>query len=203
MSDLCSTQRNILSSEVDSVKAFTLSFVDNLNTAMIADWRLVNTGSSNFIHPDWPIPVNLAYTDADLLTGGTMGEPVGDLNWFPAQKAQWNKAAEDARLEDDLNSGVLAVKNHGTQPAIYDLCQNYPNPFNPSTRIEYQLPVSSHVVLRVYDVLGREVATLVNGIQDAGVHAATFDGTRLASGVYIYRLTASGISLVKKMLLEK
>ncbi|MGO9480260.1 MAG: T9SS type A sorting domain-containing protein, partial [Candidatus Kryptoniota bacterium] len=61
----------------------------------------------------------------------------------------------------------------------------------------------SYVSLRVYDILGREVATLVNGIQDAGVHVATFDGTRLASGVYFYRLTASGKNQVKKMLLAK
>jgi hypothetical protein len=88
-------------------------------------------------------------------------------------------------------------------PAAFGLDQNYPNPFNPTTQIEYQLPVAAHVTLKVYDVLGREVATLVNEIQDAGVYLATFDGTRLASGVYFYRLTASGKDQVRKMLLTK
>lgn len=80
---------------------------------------------------------------------------------------------------------------------------NYPNPFNPTTVIRYSLLKPGQVILRVYDVLGREVATLVNEHQGAGVHSATFDGSRLASGVYFYRLTAPGVNLVKKMLLTK
>ncbi|MCL5267031.1 MAG: T9SS type A sorting domain-containing protein [Bacteroidetes bacterium] len=80
---------------------------------------------------------------------------------------------------------------------------NYPNPFNPTTTVSYKLPTSGFVTLKVYDALGREVATLVNGNQDAGVHSTVFDGTGLASGVYFYRLTAPGVSQTKKMLLTK
>lgn len=88
-------------------------------------------------------------------------------------------------------------------PARFQLHQNYPNPFNPSTVISYDLPKSSVVILRVYDILGRAVETLVNARQSSGVHSITFDGSRLASGVYFYRLTASGVNIVRKMLLEK
>jgi hypothetical protein len=90
----------------------------------------------------------------------------------------------------------------------YALEQNYPNPFNPTTTIHYQLPNAGHVTLKVYDMLGREVATLVDGVKEIGSYSATFDGARLASGVYIMRLVASsqeGKSFVqtKKMVLMK
>ena len=86
-------------------------------------------------------------------------------------------------------------------PETFDLRQNYPNPFNPSTVISYELPVSSEVTLRVYDLLGREVATLVTGKVDAGIHAVTFDATRFGSGIYFYRITAGPFVDSRKMVL--
>ena len=83
------------------------------------------------------------------------------------------------------------------------LAQNYPNPFNPTTVISYNLRTSGRVTLKVYDVLGREVMTLVDGYQDAGVHTAEFNGENLASGVYFYRLTAPGVNQINKMLMIK
>jgi phosphatidylserine/phosphatidylglycerophosphate/cardiolipin synthase-like enzyme len=90
-------------------------------------------------------------------------------------------------------------------PAQFSLSQNYPNPFNPATVIEYAVPagVRDAVTLRVYDVLGREVATLVNGQQTPGTYRAAFDGRSLASGVYFYRLSAGGFVAQHKMLLLK
>ncbi len=197
--------KNLLTSEVDSVRAYAMSTVSQGvgGRTALSDWRLINTGPDKHIYPDWPIPVNLAYTDADLLTGGTMGEPVGDLNWFPAQKVQWNKAAEEARLEDDLNSGVLAVKNRGTEPATYALSQNYPNPFNPTTVISFTIPNAGHATLKVYNILGQEVATLLDGFKAPQTYDLKFDGTRLASGVYTYSLKYEDMSISKKMLLLK
>ncbi len=98
------------------------------------------------------------------------------------------------------SSDTSAVSSQSMQAG---LSENYPNPFNPTTMIKYQLLKSGHVTLRIYDILGREVATLVNENQDTGIHSATFDGSRLASGVYFYRLTAPGIVVTKKMVLTK
>jgi len=88
-------------------------------------------------------------------------------------------------------------------PTVFALSQNYPNPFNPVTTIRYDLPQNDYVRLAVYDILGREVALLVNSEVAAGVHAAHFDATNLGSGVYIYRLDAAGKSLIKSMTLIK
>lgn len=83
------------------------------------------------------------------------------------------------------------------------LYQNYPNPFNPTTVISYQLSAISDVTLKVYDILGREVATLVNQKQSAGKYSVTFNGNALPSGVYFYRLVAGNDMAVKKLLLLK
>jgi len=88
-------------------------------------------------------------------------------------------------------------------PHTFELGQNYPNPFNPTTLISYQLPVASEVSLKVYDVLGREVATLVSGRQEAGRYSVSFNAASLSSGVYFYRLQAGNFVATKKMMLVK
>jgi hypothetical protein len=100
-----------------------------------------------------------------------------------------------------ITTGIADEKN--LIPVIFDLHQNYPNPFNPSTVISWQLPVSSRVSLKVYDVLGKEVATLVNENKEAGYYETRFDGSALASGLYIYRLSAGNFVSTKKMLMIK
>jgi len=102
-------------------------------------------------------------------------------------------------------SGTTNVKvDNNIQPTRYTLAQNYPNPFNPSTTIGYSLPNAGNVTLKVYDLLGKEVATLVNGYQVAGNHKVTFNASHLTSGVYFYRLTTgSSYNVVKKMVLLK
>ena len=98
---------------------------------------------------------------------------------------------------------VSAVNNKSQTVNSYSLFQNYPNPFNPTTSIRYTLMKSGLVTLTVYDILGRRVSTLINRYETAGTHTINFDASRLASGVYFYRIEAGNFQSVKKMMLLK
>ncbi len=124
----------------------------------------------------------------------------------------FNKALSQDEINDIYNSiRIPAIKNptsvdeltDGTIPNVYSLSQNYPNPFNPTTTIKYQIPKEGMVQLKVYDILGREVSTLVNEIQTPGNHKINFDGKYLSSGVYFYRLTSGSFVSTKKFILIK
>jgi hypothetical protein len=88
-------------------------------------------------------------------------------------------------------------------PGSFFLMQNFPNPFNPSTTIRYGLPNRSHVTLSVFNALGQQVAQLVNGDMEAGYHEVKFDGSKLASGVYFYRMQAGSYVETRKLLLVR
>jgi len=134
--------------------------------------------------------LDASYSNASpAYTGGVKGFPVGDLNWFPTEKAQW------------LVTGVAGQSN--VIPDVFTLDQNYPNPFNPATKIVYGLPAQARVKLEVYDLLGRVVATLVDKQQQAGQHTVEFDGSKLPSGFYIYRLSTPNQTIARKMVLIK
>ena len=99
---------------------------------------------------------------------------------------------------------VTSVEDTDGIPNKFELSQNFPNPFNPSTQITFTLPATQEVTLKVYDIMGREVATLLNNTrQAAGVHAVTFDASRVSSGVYFYRLSTATNSITRKMTLIK
>jgi hypothetical protein len=103
----------------------------------------------------------------------------------------------------EINTLVGHNQQNTELPKVFSLSQNYPNPFNPSTTIKYEVPKQSLVKLIVYDVLGREVATLVNTVKSAGRYEANFDASVLSSGVYFYRMESGEFIDVKKMLLIK
>ena len=170
------------------------------------DWRLVNQGSDSYLYPDWPIPVDLSYSDPDLKTAGIGRFPLGDLNWFPSQKTAWavQRATELEKIQDAMNNAHLvatAIAERANLPGTFQLEQNYPNPFNPSTIIQYTLPHHAHVTLTVFSMLGQEVAKLVNAEIEPGTHEVRFDGSRLASGVSFYRMQAGGFVVTKNLLL--
>ncbi len=101
------------------------------------------------------------------------------------------------------HSGPTAVGPGQAGPMAFALSQNYPNPFNPATKIAYSLPHQMKATLRVFNILGQEVATLVNEVQNAGQHTVSFDASHLASGVYLYRLQAGEFTSTYKMILMK
>ncbi len=98
---------------------------------------------------------------------------------------------------------VTDIKENNFSVKTFNLYQNYPNPFNPSTTINYQIPKSSFVTLKIYDVLGREVANLVNNEKQAGQYNVTFNASKFSSGIYFYRLQAGDFISTKKMILMK
>jgi hypothetical protein len=158
----------------------------------------------------WPLPEDLAYNNAVYQTAAMGGFPLGDLNWYPDQLAAW-EAQRDAEwttinnwLDYGNPDGPSSVKRvDGTTPTDFMLGQNYPNPFNPITHIEYSIPVSGQVSLKVFNSLGQEVATLYDGIQEAGKYVATFNSSELTSGSYIYQLKSGDVTISKKFTLMK
>ena len=97
--------------------------------------------------------------------------------------------------------GIVPISNE--VPSSYSLSQNYPNPFNPTTKINFAIPKSGMVSLKIYNILGKEVSTLVNQNMGVGIYTYEFDASRLSSGIYFYRLNVNGFSAVKKMSLVK
>ena len=143
---------------------------------------------------------------------GIDGLPIGALIWDDTKLAAYNSASDWALVhakymaEGGVSDGITTAPS--TVPGSYKLDQNYPNPFNPSTMIKYSLPQSGIVKLVVYDVLGREVRTLVNGAMPAGAQETRWDGKNsngqtVGSGIYFYKLTAGSFTATKKMTLIK
>ncbi|MCP5064860.1 MAG: T9SS type A sorting domain-containing protein [Ignavibacteriae bacterium] len=100
-------------------------------------------------------------------------------------------------------STILKVKSDDNQSQVYELSNNYPNPFNPIAKIDYYVPIKSFITLKVFDVLGNEIKTLVNSSQSVGKYKVEFDGSDLSSGLYFYRLQAGDFVETKKMILMK
>ncbi len=135
-------------------------------------------------------------------------EPLGKAYSFAMSKWGWPICRRLAFLGDPALSvkrslSSISHPEHAANLDALSLSQNYPNPFNPTTTIRYELSANSVVSLKVYDVLGREVKTLVNEFKPAGTYAVEFDASGLASGVYFYRIKAGVFTSMKKMLLVK
>lgn len=104
---------------------------------------------------------------------------------------------------DSFGDALLAVGDEKSNAEGFNLKQNYPNPFNPTTTINYSIPKASNVQLKIYDVLGKEVATLVNEGKIAGSYSVNFDASMLSSGIYFYSLKSDNLYQVKRMILLK
>jgi hypothetical protein len=144
----------------------------------------------NYLAFTWPLEFDLSYTNTSLQTAGTDGMPIGDVyHWFPEQYS-------------------TAVEKRAVTPDDFALEANFPNPFNPTTTINYKLNTTGNVKLTVYNMLGKEVKTLVNQDKTAGSYSVQWDGTnnggaKVSSGVYFYRLEMGNQAKMHKMLLVK
>ncbi len=145
----------------------------------------------------WPLPEDLSYSNATLLTAAAGGFPVGDLNWYPGKVAEW----------EDFVTGIESTGD-GVLPAEFTLEQNYPNPFNPGTLIEFSLSKAAAVTLTIYNTLGQKVTTLVDKKLSAGSFRVDWNGrnaagNNVASGIYYYQLRAGDFSASRKMILMR
>ncbi len=142
----------------------------------------------------------ISFTDGDAGTVFSVWERLDFI-----RGVWWFSFSNYKLMPDDLANDVGAVLNVGTEeeglPGSFALGQNYPNPFNPATSIEYTVPSAGNVTLEVFDMMGRSVAVLVDGERAVGTYTIRFDAKSLASGLYLYRLTAGSNVQVKKMML--
>ncbi|HOJ17916.1 MAG: T9SS type A sorting domain-containing protein [Ignavibacteriales bacterium] len=151
----------------------------------------------NGINPDSA----LVFMFANGMSGDTLG-----LNSFQTDTTVVFEASHFSQIlggDKALYSILSSEDQESSIPTQFSLRQNYPNPFNPSTTIEYGLPERTFVELKIFNILGKEVATLVNSTQEAGMHNVTFDASKLTSGVYLYKIKTSKFTEFKKMILLK
>ncbi|MEX2117001.1 MAG: T9SS type A sorting domain-containing protein [Bacteroidota bacterium] len=136
--------------------------------------------------------LSAAYSTGSIAyTGAFGGYPVGDLNWFPSKYTEWRS---------DPVSNVPRTSN---LPESFVVTQNYPNPFNPGTTFDFELLKRDQVIVKIFDLLGRELATLVNEVRAPGPHRITWDASGYPSGVYLYRIQVGQDIQTKRMTLIK
>ncbi len=178
-------------------------------SGLVSDPEILNHpgGPDSLFHPEdgMLLPFDITLNDADnpnVNYEGNFYYYWGDTTSFrPFVSPKWwgwtliGKFDTVTGINDEPGSPGVANK--------FDLAQNYPNPFNPSTTIEYTLPQSGDVQLKIYDITGSLVETLINGFQAGGNHTVTFQSKNLASGIYLYQLSAGNFQQVKKMILMK
>jgi hypothetical protein len=139
--------------------------------------------------------------------GGAFKSSGGNFVFISGRNYRWNHADLQANMVFFLNKFMgeqapTGVANVTGIPLSYSLSQNYPNPFNPSTTIRYQLPKAARVSLKIFNVLGQEIASLVDGKMDTGYHQVQWNAT-VPSGIYFYRLQAGDFVGTKKMVVVK
>ena len=148
------------------------------------------------------IPFNIAVNDGD---GGARDTQIQWSIKGNASGQWWNTPAEWMTVAMAGRETVVSSELESELPEAITLAQNYPNPFNPSTSIQFTLPEAQRVTLRVFDVLGRQVTSLLRDESlGAGTHSVRFDASGLASGIYLYRLeSGSSVAISRRMLLTK
>jgi predicted GH43/DUF377 family glycosyl hydrolase len=179
--------------ELESFSAITIG--NNINLTWVTATELNNHGFELFRNGN-----KIAFVEGNGTTTEKQEYFYADKNLM---EGIYNYRLEQIDFDGSRNIISNEINVYLTLPEKFALEQNYPNPFNPTTVISYQLPVSSDVTLKVYDLLGREVATLVDEFIPAGKYEVEFDGSNLSGGTYFYRLRAGEVTASKKLILLK
>jgi len=176
-------------------------------TNLDLSWNYINLQSSN-------VSVSSG-TDYHIVTYFTAGSATGFMlddgnvdnrsSVYSSSSSTWGAFNYDLRIRPIIatDKSLVGIEESASLPQRFELYNNYPNPFNPTTIIKYELPKAGLVNLKIYDILGREVMTLVNNEQSPGVYKIPFKGENLSSGVYFYRIQAGSFVQSKKMILLK
>ncbi|HKB87954.1 MAG TPA: T9SS type A sorting domain-containing protein [Ignavibacteriaceae bacterium] len=181
---------------VDSGKTWNAPVKFTPDETPMRDWRYVSMAQLNAVVSDSMCTVHMTMT-ADTIPGSTVNTT--DPNYPVAVSAEFVGINTTVTIPQI----AVGVKDDNNKLYKFNLAQNYPNPFNPTTRISYSIAERNNVSIKVYDMLGREVTTLVNTTRDAGNYEVNFDASKLASGLYIYKIQAGSYVQSKKMLLLK
>lgn len=169
-------------------------------------WRFAATTISY----RFQVATNLGFSS--IVVDSTIADTLCRLNPLAANTRYYWRVSASNDSGTSVNSAtaffitgdqIVDVEESAESPVDFALYQNYPNPFNPTTRIEYSVPEKGYVSLKVYNLLGQEVATLFAGVQQRGNYSATFDGAGLASGVYLCRLHTGNYVQTRKLVLQK
>lgn len=197
---------------------FTLGVKSNLSvkTAIPKQWLVLTAGAKNYSLANvfqgniGPLSFTSQSSNINVATAAVLPPTSSNLRITPLAigDAVVTVTAIDADGHDsysfsfDVNVGLTDVAEDAI-PTEFALYQNFPNPFNPTTNIKFALPKEANVTLRIFNILGQEVSTLVNKVMPAGFHTVDFNATKLSSGMYIYRIEAGEFVQVRKMLLMK
>jgi hypothetical protein len=197
---------------LEFVSYSTIGASDTMNTRIFTGLEPTDSIKFDYAHAEYPgygpdrliVRVSIdggqtfPFTIFDKAGAELATVPETSSNFVPTNSSEW------AAVSYSLDEIVSSVENlEENIPIGFSLAQNYPNPFNPSTKITYALPNQSPVVIKVYDLTGQEVITLVDEVKEAGTYEINFDALNFSSGVYIYRMIAGSFVQVKKMSLLK
>jgi hypothetical protein len=188
---------------IESIQATGTAFVIGNVLDTINGFGKISTAKTTNYGTNWVLK---DINQISLVTGLSLI----DQNNFMMSGGDLSSSPSFARIFKSTNGGNVFVNQVGSElPSSYSLYQNYPNPFNPSTKIRFEIPLSKggqrglYSMLKVFDILGKEVATLVNEKLQPGTYEVTFDGSNLTSGIYFYKLTSGDFMSIKKLVLLK